>query len=194
LALVCALLTFAPLALGFAAPMSSSRPKVVAFDLDGTIWSPDMYMLWGGGAPFTVESDEVLKDCSGQKVKLLGISGGILDELKTEEGWKGVKVAWVSCTDEPTWADECMRKFKTPMGMTLVERIDEQCIYKANKQKHFKDLKERTGVEYEEMIFFDNERGNIASVEKLGVTSVYCPDGMTEEVWRRGLREFEERG
>jgi hypothetical protein len=54
------------------------------------------------------------------------ISGGILDELKTEEGWKGVKVAWVSCTDEPTWADECMRKFKTFMGMALVERIDGQ--------------------------------------------------------------------
>jgi hypothetical protein len=53
-----------------------------------------------------------------------------------------VKVAWVSCIDEPTWADECMRKFKTPMGMALVERIDGQCIYKANKQKHFKDLLE----------------------------------------------------
>ena len=25
-------------------------PKLVAFDLDGTIWSPDMYELWGGGA------------------------------------------------------------------------------------------------------------------------------------------------
>lgn len=28
-------------------------PKLVAFDLDGTIWTPDMYML-DGGSPFTV--------------------------------------------------------------------------------------------------------------------------------------------
>ena len=151
-----------------------------------------MYQLWGGGAPFSVEGPELLKDCTGQKVSLLGISGGILDELKTSEDWGGVKVAWVSCTDEPSWADECMKKFKTPMGVPLVERVDEQCIYKANKQRHFQDLQERTGVEFEDMIFFDNERGNIASVEKLGVKSVYCPDGMTAEVWKRGLREFGE--
>ncbi|GMH59216.1 hypothetical protein TrRE_jg5667, partial [Triparma retinervis] len=94
-----------------------SLPKVVAFDLDGTIWTPDMYQLWGGGAPFSVEGPELLKDCTGQKVSLLGISGGILDELKTSEDWGGVKVAWVSCTDEPSWADECMKKFKTPMGV-----------------------------------------------------------------------------
>ena len=25
-----------------------------AFDLDGTIWSPDMYELWGGGSPFSI--------------------------------------------------------------------------------------------------------------------------------------------
>ena len=24
-------------------------PRLIAFDLDGTLWSPDMYMLWDGG-------------------------------------------------------------------------------------------------------------------------------------------------
>lgn len=33
--------------------MAVRLPKIVALDLDGTVWSPDMYMLWGGGAPFT---------------------------------------------------------------------------------------------------------------------------------------------
>ena len=29
-------------------------PKVLAFDLDGCVWDPEMYELWGrGGAPFT---------------------------------------------------------------------------------------------------------------------------------------------
>ena len=57
---------------------------------------------------------------------------------------------------------------------------------------HFKDLKERTGVDFEDMVFFDNERGNIQSVSKLGVVSVYCPEGMTAEVWQRGLDAYRE--
>ena len=32
-------------------------PQVVAFDLDGTVWTPDMYQLWGGGAPFRKTPD-----------------------------------------------------------------------------------------------------------------------------------------
>ena len=29
-------------------------PKVLAFDLDGCVWDPEMHELWGrGGAPFT---------------------------------------------------------------------------------------------------------------------------------------------
>ena len=39
-------------------------------------------------------------------------------------------------------------------------------------------------------IFFDNESRNCRDVEKLGVTCVYTPDGMTEAVWKKGLEEF----
>ena len=30
----------------------TALPKVVVFDLDGCVWDPEMYELWGGGAPF----------------------------------------------------------------------------------------------------------------------------------------------
>ena len=195
-------------------------PKLVAFDLDGTIWSPDMYMLWGGGPPFRVVHNEELRDCQNAKVKLLGISGEILDMIaiskdppdppddnninnNQKEGstttcnpktnnnqWKKTQVAWVSCTDEPDWADECMHKFRTPMGVPLVERVQEQCIYKGNKQTHFHDLQKRTNIAFQDMIFFDNERGNIQSVAKLGVCSIYCPQGMTRKIWDSGLASW----
>jgi len=168
-------------------------PKVVAFDLDGTIWSPDMYMLWGGGSPFSFVNNYNLLDRSGQKVKLLGISGEILDTINTKEEWSDTKVAWVSCTDEPSWADECMNKFKTPMDVPLVERVHEQCIFKDNKRVHFQELKKRTGVEFVDMIFFDNEKYNIESVSKLGVCSVYCPDGMTRAIWEKGIDLWKKR-
>ena len=69
-----------------------------------------MYELWGGGAPFTIVGDGTreLRDSNGAKVRLLGASGKILHELKNSEEWTGVITAWVSCTDEPTWAGSQM--------------------------------------------------------------------------------------
>ena len=40
---------------------SASLPKAVVFDLDGCLWYPDMYMLWGGGAPFSIRNDRDLE-------------------------------------------------------------------------------------------------------------------------------------
>lgn len=97
-----------------------------------------MYMLWGGGgerivclkpwvrtlsdeskpslmsAPFRVRADGDLDDRSGKRVSLLGDVRRVLYELKTETEWEGVVVAVASCTDEPAWARECMRKFEVP--------------------------------------------------------------------------------
>jgi magnesium-dependent phosphatase 1 len=167
--------------------------KLVAFDLDGTIWTPDMYMLWGGGAPFKYNSNgKDLVDCSGRAVRLLGISAEVLHELKEDPNLSDIKVAWVSCTDEPAWAAECLKMFKTlPGGVAIKTSADSSQIYKANKQAHFQKLKNQyPTVAYDEMLFFDNEMGNIRSVEKLGVKCVYCPDGITEGAWQEGLDMF----
>ena len=37
---------------GRKAPMAKDESMFV-FDLDACCWSPEMYELWGGGAPFT---------------------------------------------------------------------------------------------------------------------------------------------
>ena len=38
-------------------------PRVLVFDLDGCVWNPEMYELWGrGGAPFTPRYKRVLQD------------------------------------------------------------------------------------------------------------------------------------
>ena len=188
-----------------------------------------MYQLWGGGSPFTVQGDgtKQLIDRAGTPVKLLGISSHILQTLKTEEKWKETITAWVSCTDEPDWAAECLKLFKviaeeiapsnafansfdlvvemqsailieiitsnaqTAEGESIGNYIDSSQIYKSNKQEHFKKLKsEYKSIEYSDMLFFDNEMGNIKSVSKLGVKCVYCPDGMTERIWDEGLKMF----
>ena len=167
-------------------------PKIVAFDLDGTIWYPDMYMLWGGGAPFeVVDAKRTLTDCRGQQVNLLGVSGQILHDINTKEEFKDTHVAWVSKTDEPSWADECLRKFETPGGIHLIETAQHSHSYKGSKAEHFRNLQRETNVAFEDMLFFDNESGNIRTVGALGVPSIYCPDGMTQNIWEEGLRTFE---
>mmetsp|Transcript_26876 Transcript_26876/g.64111 ORF Transcript_26876/g.64111 Transcript_26876/m.64111 type:complete len:300 (+) Transcript_26876:314-1213(+) len=59
-----------------------------------------------------------------------------------------------------------------------------------NKQYHFQQLHRKTGIPFEEMVFFDNEYGNIRSVSKLGVHCVYTPDGMHHQHWDDAKREF----
>lgn len=167
--------------------------KLVAFDLDGTIWCPDMYQLWGGGAPFKESVDgKELTDCIGNKVRLLGISADVLRDLYADPFLSQVKVAWVSCTDEPEWATECLSKFKFgDPGISIDNVADVSLIFKANKQVHFRNLKELyPDIDYASMLFFDNEFGNVKNVSSLGVRCIHCPDGLTQAAWNSGLALF----
>jgi hypothetical protein len=41
-------------------------PRCLVFDLDGCVWDPEMYELWGGGgAPFKPNKDGTLSDKAG---------------------------------------------------------------------------------------------------------------------------------
>lgn len=167
--------------------------KLIAFDLDGTIWSPEMYQLWGGGAPFKpAENGQDLIDSKGCNVRLLGISSELLHDIKHHVDLSHIKVAWVSCCDEPEWAHECLELFEShPSRLPIGKIAHSSQIYSANKQVHFKTLHEEfPDIEFHEMLFFDNEMRNIHNVEKLGVKCVYCPDGMTESIWEDGLKLF----
>ena len=63
---------------------TKALPRAVVFDLDGCVWDPEMYQLWGGGAPFTVQPSGNLKDRAGVEVHLLGAVRDIMYELKTD--------------------------------------------------------------------------------------------------------------
>ena len=111
--------------------------------------------------------------------------------------WEGVLTAVSSRTDEPRWADECMRKFEVGpkgSGMFIKDCIDLEEISKANKREHFKQLSDKTGIAFEEMLFFDNERPNCLDVSDLGVSVAYVPDGVTAESWDESLERFPEAG
>lgn len=170
------------------------RPRLVCFDLDGTLWYPEMYQLWGsGGAPFKKTDDGNIVDRSGTKVKLMGYTRQILRSIDRDVTQIGI----ASSTDEPDWAAECMEKItlddKRELKMADVIRKDAVAIQKGNKSGHFQLIHRNTKIPYEDMIFFDNEPRNIRAVEPLGVQCVLTPDGMTKENWEAALAEFSKR-
>ena len=163
-------------------------PKVLVFDLDGCCWDPEMYELWGGGAPFKPNQDGTLSDRKGTKVHLLGDVKNILYELHTDPKWEESIVAVASTCDEPKWARECLKKFSVggDFKMSDVFREDVTEIYKAyGKDVHMKEIAKKTGVSLEEMIFFDNQTNNTSCVAGMnGPTVVYTPEGVTRELFQ----------
>lgn len=91
----------------------SAMPKLIVFDLDGCVWEPEMYELWGGGAPFSYNpKNGDLIDSRQRGVYLLGDVRDIMYQIKTGEEFKDSIIAIASSCDEPSWADECLRKFR----------------------------------------------------------------------------------
>jgi magnesium-dependent phosphatase 1 len=87
--------------------MNDFSPRVVVWDLDGTVWSPEMYEL-SGGAPFRVGDDGTsVVDRRGQVVRLLGDVLKVLQRLREE--MPHVRVGIASTCDEPEWAFEVLR-------------------------------------------------------------------------------------
>ena len=145
-------------------------PSCVVFDLDGCLWSPEMYELsWErGGSPFSYDASGLMRDRKGCIVSLYSGVESALTELATEKRWKGVTVAVASCCDVPRWAFELLGKFEFgPKGSKLNDVISISKIYKGNKQGHLREIRDTVGCGFEEMIFFDNEPYNCMQVAGL---------------------------
>mmetsp|Transcript_38769 Transcript_38769/g.61408 ORF Transcript_38769/g.61408 Transcript_38769/m.61408 type:complete len:174 (-) Transcript_38769:17-538(-) len=160
-------------------------PPVIVFDLDGTLWAPEMYeMFGGGGAPFSVVNSGELRGCDGTKVLLIA---DVPDILQILEDSPSTTVAIASRTDEPRWANECMEKFKTKKGRSILSLIRISEIYKGSKTIHLKEIARKSKCSFGDLVFFDNEMGNVEDARGLGVHAVYCPDGVTKKAWEEGI-------
>ncbi|KDO30221.1 magnesium-dependent phosphatase-1 [Saprolegnia parasitica CBS 223.65] len=177
-------------------------PKLIVFDLDFTLWYPEMYEL--AGAPFRRNKAGVVTARDGEEVHLFDHVHAVLNEIATAPAFASTEVAVASSTTYPHWARDCMglihvrtdeakkpKGKKPPSPRVLHSFIDYQAIYPKNKQVHFKQLHEESGVAYEDMLFFDNEHYNIVNVQRLGVVCAYCPDGLTLAVWKEGMERFQ---
>lgn len=171
-------------------------PTLIVFDLDGCLWSPEMYeLLWQGreaGSPFTSLSENEMRSNSGTAVKLLGDVANVLEELHSNPKWKDTQVGISSRTDEPDWARELLQKFQLPQSQVPLQTVFKGPIEISydSKTTHFQRISKSTGVPLEEILFFDNEFGNCKSVSKQGVSVCHCPEGVTRDAFDRAVESF----
>ncbi|KAI9027785.1 magnesium-dependent phosphatase-1 [Hyaloraphidium curvatum] len=167
-------------------------PRLVVFDLDGLLWSPEIYELWGsGGSPFRLDPKSLdCTDRSGTHVRLIGHSRAALLQLSRLR--PDVLVGISSKTDEPSWARECLATMEVEKGVKVADVLEPKAVVlsKRSKTEHFQHMRETLGIPFSEMIFFDNEYGNIRAVSPLGVHCFYCPEGLTKKHWEKALADY----
>ena len=159
-------------------------PKLIAFDLDETLWRPEMYMC--AGPPFTSKNGRCY-DSAGTEIKLHAGCADILARLATEQQ---CKVAYVSRTYYPEYSAQCLDGIHVGNGLTMRDCAQHFEIYPADKKKHFRAIEKASGVSCCDMLFFDDQERNCSSVRQLGATSVLVPNGLTPQNFAEGLRQY----
>ena len=175
-------------------------PRAILFDLDGCLWTPEMYeivyFMGGQGAPFREDPKNKggLLTVGNQPVRLLGDVRAVFEEIYREPKFDNVLIGVSSRTDEPDWARELLDKFQVTTNdaskgsVSLIGVLNGPIeIAKDSKVEHFRRIHSQTGIDYQDMVFFDNEYGNCEKVASLGVSVVYCPNGVTNKLWKQCL-------
>jgi len=163
-----------------------SVPKMIVFDLDNTLWTPELYQLR------KLKRQNVFPK-AGLDVLLFPGAISVLESIRVNEGgrWSGVKFAVASRTQSVEWAHHLLMEFGIRDLFDYVE------IYPGNKDRHFANLRSKSGISYGDMLFLDDSRdgryGNCVPVSRLGVLSAHCPEGLRDEgVFETAMRRYAE--
>jgi magnesium-dependent phosphatase 1 len=181
-------------------------PRLIVFDLDYTLWP--FWVDTHCSPPLKASPNHTsCTDKYGESFSFSPDVPSILLSLKEH----GVKLGLASRTSAPELAREMLKLLHLPpledpnggggsggKARKASEVFDFVEIYPGNKTIHFERIRKASGVEYEQMLFFDDEVRN-RNVESLGVTMYLVTDGVSrgevdEGVWewrkRRGYSEI----
>ncbi|GJE90662.1 magnesium-dependent phosphatase [Phanerochaete sordida] len=176
--------------------MTSRLPKLVAFDLDYTLW--DLWIDTHVTPPLKRDGQKInsIHDRHGEEVAFYHDVPEILHRLRAA----GVVVAACSRTSTPKLARQALSLLLVPpqagdkhgTPKPAIEFFDHLEIYPGSKIPHFQSLHKKTGIPYSEMLFFDDERRN-NEVESLGVTFWLVQQGTDDRTFEKGLAEWRKR-
>jgi magnesium-dependent phosphatase 1 len=178
-------------------------PKLIAFDLDYTLWSGWIDTHWSG--PFRRPSPAALNtilDMNDKRLSLYPHVSHILHRLQQSY----THVAATSRTSAGELARDALalllvsppkeRPRERPQrAIDFVESLE---VYPGSKRVHFSELHKKTDIPYSEMLFFSGDpcedtENNL--VQRLGVTyfSVPAKQGLTLAVFEEGIRLWRRR-
>mmetsp|Transcript_9415 Transcript_9415/g.14469 ORF Transcript_9415/g.14469 Transcript_9415/m.14469 type:complete len:408 (+) Transcript_9415:248-1471(+) len=129
---------------------------------------------------------------AGKDVELFPAAKRVIESIRSSpDVWQNTSFAIASRTKSGPWAEDLLEQFG------IHDFFDHTEIFPGDKKAHFQSLQQKSGIPYNEMLFFDDNRdgryGNCVPVSELGVLSVHCPGGIhTEDVFHTGVNKFAE--
>ncbi|KAM6499932.1 magnesium-dependent phosphatase-1 [Amanita muscaria] len=175
--------------------MSPRLPKLIAFDLDYTLW--DLWIDTHVTRPLHRQgnnTNEVL-DKYNQPISLYKGVPEILSHLRTA----GVIIAACSRTSAPALAYEALRLLLVPSQSNdeppkpVIEFFSQSEIYPGSKITHFKQIHEKTGLPYSEMVsLFSSITFGLALIIAR-VTFYLASSGVNNKSFEKGLVEWRKR-
>jgi magnesium-dependent phosphatase 1 len=131
---------------------------------------------------------------NGPTVKLFSGARKALYELVTDPMYAGIILAAASSSEEPSYSHACLENIEILPGLTLRQIITHDQIGRTgqlspNKKSHFRLLQEESGIQFEEMLFFDdcNWGDHCATVTReFGVVSYRTPSGLQYSEFQEG--------
>jgi magnesium-dependent phosphatase 1 len=142
--------------------------QIIVFDLDFTLWNAGGTWCDQTCPPYK-RVNEAIYDSENNKITLYPDVFQIIRQLTK----RGYTLGLASRTYEPSWANKLLDLFEIGNYFNFKE------IYPSSKKEHFLQIRNKSKVPYNKMIFFDDELRNIEDVEKLGVKSVLVRNGIT---------------
>ncbi len=153
---------------------------LLVFDLDFTLWDAGGTWCDHTRPPYRLRKGTVFDD-DNSRIQLYPEVRPLLDELRE----RGFPMAIASKTGAPDWARELLDLFD------IRRYFDFEEIYPGNKTRHFHRLAGKSGVAFEDMVFFDDEYPNIRDVSALRVETVHVRTGLTRRLVMDAIKRLE---
>ncbi|KAI5481660.1 magnesium-dependent phosphatase-1 [Pseudohyphozyma bogoriensis] len=186
------------------APLKGRLPRAVVFDVDLTCWpvwvdthvDPPLkrkgndvnliYDRYGQSLSFYPDVPKILMDLHHSGVHL-GAASRTGDPKAMRQGLTEMLIPG---SKRPPTKPNALKPFVPSETTSAITMFDSLEIYPGSKLTHFKEIHKKTGIPYEEMLFFDDESRN-REVTKLGVHFVLVGNsGVTRKLFEQGLEQW----
>ncbi|RCI09627.1 hypothetical protein L249_3887 [Ophiocordyceps polyrhachis-furcata BCC 54312] len=192
-------------------------PKMIVFDLDYTLWP--FWVDTHVAPPLRPNAQHsAATDRTGEQLAFYQDVPAMLDQLRRSD----VRLGVASRTSAPHLASELLTMLHLPPTLpsssssssssslpAAAAEVQEEAgagkprraldvfdggleIYPSSKIRHMEAIKARTGIDFQDILFFDDESRN-RETERLGLTMWLVRDGMTWEELQKGLAEWRRR-